>query len=219
MQGIILAGGKNIRMGRVKALLTINGETIIEDIAEKLQRILLDIIIVTNTPELFEFMDIPMISDIMPERGSLGGIYSGIYASNSFHSFVVACDMPFLVPELIKYMISEKDDYDIVIPNIDGEYEPLHAIYSKNCLKYMEMLIKENNLKILDFFDKVKVRNIDRTEVLKFASPEVCFYNINTPEDVVKSMEILSRENRRHGNLPAGEASSLDYKGNIIKGK
>lgn len=197
MQGIILAGGKNIRMGRVKALLTLNGKTIIEDIVEKLQRILSEIIIVTNTPELFEFLNIPMISDIIPERGSLGGIYSGIYVSKSFHSFVVACDMPFLVPELIEFMIKEKEDYDIVIPNIDGEYEPLHAIYSKNCLEYIGMLIKENNLKILEFFDKVRIRNINKLEVLKFASPEICFHNINTPEDLEESRSILSRENRR----------------------
>lgn len=191
ISSVILAGGKSKRFGKNKAFLKIGGRILIDQIVEKMGRLSNEIIIVTNIlkkfdylPKKFDYLNVKLIKDIIQYKGSLGGIYSGLLFAKNNSIFVVACDMPFLNIPLLKYIISFFQDYDVVIPKINNFFEPLHAIYSKKCIKPIKRLIDENNLKIIDFFKDVNVKFVKKNEIEKFDPDFLSTFNINTLEDL-----------------------------------
>lgn len=191
ISAVILAGGKSKRFGKNKAFLKIGDRILIDQIVEKMAGLSNEIIIVTNIlkkfyylPKKFDYLNVKLIKDITPYKGSLGGIYSGLLFAENNSNFVVACDMPFLNISLLKYIISFCQDYDVVIPKINNFFEPLHAIYSKKCLKPIKKLIDEDNLKIIDFFKDVDVKFIGKNEIEKFDPDLLSIFNINTLEDL-----------------------------------
>ena len=188
--GVILAGGKNIRMGKNKAFLEIDGQRIIDRTVELLKGIFSQVILVTNTPLEYSYLDIEIVIDIVPKRGALIGIYTGLFYSSHPHCFVTACDMPFLNKKVIEHMITISKNYDVVIPHLDDGYHSLHAIYSKKCMKSIEKLIHEDNLKIIDFFDKIKVKEVTSDDINPLDPTLNSFLNINTPEDLARIKRI-----------------------------
>jgi molybdopterin-guanine dinucleotide biosynthesis protein A len=97
---------------------------------------------------------------------------------------VVACDIPFIRREVIEYLVGKIDHHDVVIPHLSDGFHPLHAIYSRRCLPFIEKLIAKNDLKIINFFKKVRVREVKEKELSQVDPDFRSFVNINTPEDV-----------------------------------
>ncbi len=190
ISGIILAGGKAKRMGGInKALIKIDNVPIIERILAVLRQVLSNIMIITNYPEAFSYLNLPMARDLIPNSGSLGGLYTGLTLCPTGHAFFVACDMPYLNAQVIRYIISKVDANDIVIPRIGGHLEPLHAIYSKKCAHPMGDLIRNGDYKILNLLPKMKLLELPEEAFLPF-DPELKFIsNINSPHDM-KSAEL-----------------------------
>ena len=186
MTGVILAGGKNKRMGRNKAFLKINGRTIIDQIVDIFKDIFDEVIIVTNSPLEYLHLNLRIVTDLVPNKGALGGIYTGLFYASFQHIFVSACDMPFLNTEFIQYMMSKVDNLDVIVPRSDDGLQPLHSIYSKSCLKHIETLITSKNLKVVSFYPRVRVKEISRQEITSFDPQQSLFYNINTSEDLEK---------------------------------
>jgi molybdopterin-guanine dinucleotide biosynthesis protein A len=186
----VLAGGESARIGTDKAFLKIGGKTLIEQILEKLLRIGDDVIVVTNSPERYNHLGVRLVSDISPGKGALGGIYSGLKASKNEYSFVVACDMPFLNVNLIRYMTLLASGHDVVIPRVNGLLEPLHAIYSKRCIPSIERLLEKDDLKIVRFFSDVRVRYVEKEEINVLDPKHLSFFNINTLEDLEKARKL-----------------------------
>jgi len=187
--GIILAGGKNFRMGKNKAFLEVNGERII-DRTKKLFRELFDeVLLVTNSLSDYLDLNLRMVADLHPGKGALGGIYTGLFHASHSHVFVAACDMPFLNKDLIRHLIDLSPGYDIVIPKTQDGWQPLHAIYSQKCLPFMEELIRQDNLKIIDFFHRVKKREVPPEEILPLDPNLASFLNVNTPEELARIKE------------------------------
>ncbi|MFN7169627.1 MAG: molybdenum cofactor guanylyltransferase [Candidatus Omnitrophota bacterium] len=187
MTAIILAGGKAIRMNRQdKAFLMMNNEPLIKRQLRLLKKVFKkQIIIVTHSPEKYRnFKGIKVISDVIPHRGPLGGIYSGLLTSKDKYNFVVACDMPFINLELIKYMFKKSAGYDVVIPYVNNRYEPLFCVYSKKCIGFIKQLIDKRIFKISKLFTFVKVKKISKKEVLRFGQAKTIFMNINTLQDL-----------------------------------
>jgi molybdopterin-guanine dinucleotide biosynthesis protein A len=182
--GIILAGGKNLRMGKNKAFLEINGRRIIDRTKSLFLEIFDEVLLVTNSPLDYLDLNLRTVADLIPDKGSLGGIYTGLFHSSHTHAFVAACDMPFLNPGLIGRLIQLAPDHDIVIPKTEDGLQPLHAVYSQRCLPFMEELLRQENLKIIDFFQKVKKREVPPEEILPFDPRLSSFRNVNTPEDL-----------------------------------
>jgi molybdenum cofactor guanylyltransferase len=176
--------------GGNKALLPIGRRSIVERVSDVLREIFPRTIVVTNSPEDFEFLGFPMFGDIVPGRGSLGGLYTGLKLCERDYGFLVACDMPFLNREVISYMLQRAQDYDVVIPKVSGLLEPLHAIYSRRCLPYIEELLVEEDLKIIHLFQNVNVLEIPEDD-LKVFDPRLLFIiNVNTPDDLRKAREL-----------------------------
>jgi len=180
---IILAGGKSGRMGEDKSFVDFCGRPLIEILIDKLSPLFKDLIIITNQAHLYRKYEIKTHQDILPDRGPLGGIYTGLTYSKDKYNFILACDMPFLNQELIQYMLGKINDYDVIIPEYNNRLQPLCAIYSKNCIPPIENELNKNNLKIIDFFSQVKVRIITKKEIATFDTEGKCFVNINTPQD------------------------------------
>lgn len=189
--GIILAGGKSRRMGGInKALLRVGQHHIIERVCEAVLQVMTNAIIITNTPDDFAFLDLPLFPDIHPNTGSLGGLYTGLKHCTDELGFLVACDMPFLNPQIMKTMIGLADGYDVVIPNVDGGLQPLHAIYSKNCAPLIEEFLLSGKFKIIDFLHQVKVREVPEDFLKRFDPTFRFVMNINSPEDLAKALHI-----------------------------
>ncbi|MCX5887089.1 MAG: molybdenum cofactor guanylyltransferase [Proteobacteria bacterium] len=184
--GIILSGGESSRMGVNKAFIEVNGKRIIDATVELFGSLFPEVIIVTNTPLDYAHLNARIAADIIPQKGSLGGIYTGLFYSSHPHSMVVACDIPFIRREVIEYLVGKIDHHDVVIPHLSDGFHPLHAIYSRRCLPFMERLINEDNLKIINFFKKVRVREVKEKELSRVDPDFRSFVNINTPEDVRK---------------------------------
>lgn len=185
VSGVILAGGKSRRMGgSPKALLPFEGRPLIQHILERLESVLPDCLVVTNSPELYAFLERPMVADVFPDGGSLGGIYSGLRAAAGDAAFCVACDMPFLSPALVRYLTGRAGEADVVIPEAAGELQTLHAVYGKACLPAMERRLRAGRLRVVGFFDDVQVLRVPEAEIARFAAPALAFMNLNTPDDV-----------------------------------
>ncbi len=182
--GVILAGGESRRMGRPKALLPIGDTTLIEAVTARLREACPEILIVTNTPELYRHLEIRMVPDALPGRQSLVGIFTGVLHTGG-PAFVCGCDMPFLNPTLIRYLGSLAEGVDVVIPRHGGDYEPLHAVYTLACLEPIRRCAKRRG-RNTGFLDEVRVRVVEVEELCRFDPDLRSFVNVNTPEDYAR---------------------------------
>ena len=196
ISGIMLAGGQSSRLGMDKSFVNVNGQSLIEQIAAKLTRLSDDVIIVTNSPEKYDHLEARVVGDIYPGKGALGGIYSGLRAVANAQSLVVACDMPFLDLNLLRYMILLACGHDVVIPRIGEFLEPLHALYSKSCLEPIDRLLARGGLKIVGFFSEVRVRYVEEEEVDIFDPQHLSFFNVNTLNDLEEMKKMARRDKR-----------------------
>jgi molybdopterin-guanine dinucleotide biosynthesis protein A len=191
--GVVQAGGRSTRMGgRPKALLELGGRRIIDRVVDVVRAVTDDLLIVTNTPELYASLGVPMVPDVFPDHGSLGGIYSGLRAAPGHAAFTVACDMPFLMPEVARLVVDRASLADVVVPESGGRFETLHACYAKSCLGPIESRLRHGQLKIAGFFDEVRVLAIHDEEVARFRAPEITFMNVNTPEELARAQELVA---------------------------
>ncbi len=191
--GVIQAGGLSTRMGgSPKALLDLGGRRIIERVLGAVTSVVDDVLLVTNTPEVYAFLGLPMVGDVFPNGGSLGGIYSGLRAAAGEAAFTVACDMPFVSVEVVRLVVERASQGDVVVPRVGGQYETLHATYRKSCLPHMEARLREGRLKIVGFFDQVRVIEITEAEVARYGDPAVVFMNVNTPGELARARALAA---------------------------
>lgn len=190
--GVIQAGGRSMRMGgEPKALLELGGRRIIERVLDVLRAVADPVLLVTNTPELYRFLGLAMIPDAFPDGGSLGGIYTGLRAAPGEVAFTVACDMPFVSPAVARLVTSRAPEADVVAPRVGEQWETLHACYGKACLAPIETRLRAGRLKIVGFYDDVRVLSIPASEVARYREPEVVFMNVNTPEELEMARVLL----------------------------
>jgi molybdopterin-guanine dinucleotide biosynthesis protein A len=185
LSGIILCGGKSIRMGQNKAFIQIDGVPIIKRIYHLFEELFQEVIIVTNEKEFFKNFDSKIYEDLISNKGVLGGLYTGIFFSSFHYSFCVACDMPFIRKSLVEYLIKNMDQEDVVVPRTKDGLEPLHAIYSKNCLDPIKEIMEEGKYKMVDFYDRVKVKIVDESDFASLDPFRESFINVNTPEELL----------------------------------
>ena len=194
MTTIILAGGKSLRLGRDKALEEIGGKSLIQRAIERVSALENEIMVVTSSSDQLPDLSVRRVVDVYPGKSALGGLYSGLRAATSFHSLVVACDMPFLNIALLRHLMEACPGFDIVIPRVAGNLEPLHTVYSKNCLAPIEAMLDEGRLRIAAFFHEVRVRYVEEAEIEKFDPERLSFFNINSEADLERARALLEKE-------------------------
>lgn len=184
VSGVILAGGSSKRMGKNKALIEVDGIPIITRTYRTLSALFNDVIIVTNTPQDYDFIPCRKVPDIYPGIGSIAGLHSALAHSTTERTFVTACDMPFLDPLVVRYLCElQRDEYDAVIPFSEGGQEPLHAVYSSKCRDVLENAINRGERKILDILPRMNARLVTWEEMKAVGGSAVSFLNLNTPEE------------------------------------
>ena len=193
--GIILAGGLNSRFdGEDKSQLKIGGQRILDRLSGIFREYFDDIIIVTNDPPRYLDLDVKIVTDLLPLRSSLTGLYTGLFYARHPYSFMTACDTPFLKREMIDIILKNIDpDTDIVMPQTSMGMEPLCAVYSKNCLKPAELHLKQDKLKIQLALSRCRMKKLPES-VLREVDPElVSFFNVNCPEDLTRAQEMAEK--------------------------
>ena len=171
-------------MGENKAFIQVEGIPIIKKIHNLFRELFQEIIIVTNQKELFSDFNSRIFSDLIPDRGVLGGLYTGIFFSTFSYSFCVACDMPFIKKAVVQYLIEKTEGYDVIVPKTSDGLQPLHAIYSKNCLNAITKVMEKGNYKILDFYEMVKIKIVEEDDFIFLDPFRESFINVNTPEEL-----------------------------------
>jgi molybdopterin-guanine dinucleotide biosynthesis protein A len=142
------------------------------------------VVLHTTTTAEYASLQAPMVEDLVKGFGPMGGIYTGLSTMSNEAGFFVACDMPFLSESLIRHMVDVKGDFDAVVPRMDWMLEPLHALYSKNCLPVIHKAIGHDQHQILKCFAEFRIRYVDEEE-LRIWDPELkSFFNINKPQDL-----------------------------------
>ncbi len=189
--GVILAGGESRRMGQNKALMRLGGARLIDRVVGVMRQVCPRLLMVTNSPEVYAELDLPMVSDVFPGKGSLGGIYSAIYHASTPYCLVVACDMPFLNAAVLRYLVAQMADYDVVIPEVHGEMQPLHALYNQACLHPIARRLEAQRLKITGFLPDVRVRTVTMDEMQPFDPELLAFQNLNTREELQAATRYL----------------------------
>jgi molybdopterin-guanine dinucleotide biosynthesis protein A len=183
----IMAGGKSRRMGQDKAWIELDGEPLIKRVADVLAQVADEVIVVANDPK-YETLGLRVVHDRFPEGGALGGIATGVSAATHDRVLVAACDMPFLSVEVWRVLLDHRYEADVVIPKIAGELETLHALYTKACVAPMERALAAGKMRVISFFDEVRVQPIEERE-LRVADPTLrSFTNVNTPEELATAL-------------------------------
>lgn len=193
MTGVILAGGKSKRMGVNKALLDIKGMKNIERIKTQLLQVTDKIIVIANTPNVYDFLNVEITEDILKDKGPLAGIHSGLIASSTEWNLFVACDLPFFSPKIANFYIdllkhdARTKDADAIVPYIEGRKNPLVAMYNKRIVPIVESNLKDNKLVIATVLDELNVVKVTEKDFLDsgMTMDEVndAFFNMNRPED------------------------------------
>jgi len=198
--GILLAGGKSSRMKTEKAFLEMDGQPLVERSLEVLQNVFSEVIISSNKPELFARYEVPIIKDELLNLGPIEGLYQGLKAASYDNVFFVACDMPFLKSDLIRFLARWIPDYDIVVPRTHSGLHPLHAFYHRRCLPTIKNSLEAGRLKIIDLFLICSVKYVEETELESFLDLTNILFNVNTPGD----WAAIHKEKLRNSNFMDG---------------
>lgn len=202
--GVILAGGENRRMPVLKAFIEVEGQKIIERNLDIMKQCFKNIFIITNQPEKYSYLKVPMLGDAYNVRGPMTGIFTALLNSPNTWVFVSACDMPFINSQVIKYMASKRSGFDAVIPisslpsSAKGKAErdntePLFAFYSTRLLPALEKAINSNNRSLRDFLKNKRVQYISKWQVKELDRENRSFINLNTPEDIENFLDAQDR--------------------------
>ncbi len=184
MTGAVLAGGKSVRFGRNKALEAIGGKRLVERAVESIRPFCDPVLVIANELAPYADLGLPLVRDILPHQGPLGGIYTALLASADDWLLVKATDMPFLVPELARLMMGAKEGFDAVVPMTGGLFEPLLALYNRRCLPWIARQLDSDERQIIRFYRHIRVRSIPEEEWRAVDPGGISFKNVNTPRDL-----------------------------------
>ena len=193
--GIILSGGKSTRMGENKSFLKMNNKTIIENVVEMMNSIFSKVILITNTPDEYEFLNLEIYTDIYKNVGPLAGIHSGLINSETQKNFIISCDIPLMNSEFIKSIINIDSEKQIIVSKADGFVQQLCGIYDKSLTQLISEIIDADNFsessdsiqkkrkcKVHQLINKSNSLIIDDIEKMAGWHKEI-FLNMNRKED------------------------------------
>jgi len=175
----------------------IGGERLVQKVINDVHQISQEVLVVTSKEQFATIasldLEVRIVVDVYPGKAAFGGIYTGLATATTNYGLVVACDMPFLNINLLNYLVGVAPGYDVVIPKVEEKIEPLHAVYSKNCLTTIKRLLDNNILQMLQLLDLVKTRYVTEEEVNVFDPEHLSFFNINTIKDLNEAEQLFDK--------------------------
>jgi len=182
--GIVLSGGASSRMGKDKGLCEFRGKALITYAIEALLPLCDSILISSNYVDNYDGFGYQVVVDEHNGIGPIGGIYSSLKKSLTKHNLIISCDTPFLNTQLLKLVLENSDNYDVVVPEHGNSFiEPLAAYYSSDIVDQIEISIKRNDYKLMNLFNEVKFKSINVDAIPGFSN--ILFRNLNTPDDLL----------------------------------
>jgi len=193
--GVLLAGGKSRRMGEDKRYLVVGEQTLLERSLGVLRSMFHEVLVVIAQDSVPLDIDARVVRDLVPDCGSLGGVYTGLTQATTPYIFAVACDMPFLNQAVITQFTNRRDTADIVMARLATRLHPMHALYGKGCLPAMEQMIVARQLKIQELVShaSLRVQYVTEADLLSIDPSWRSFHNVNTPEDLEAACSLLAR--------------------------
>jgi molybdopterin-guanine dinucleotide biosynthesis protein A len=195
---VIQAGGQSTRMGEDKALKSFLGRPLITRVIERLAPVADELLITTNQPEAYSFLNLPLFADLKPGRGALGGLYTALVCAKHASVAVIACDMPFANAPLIVAAagLLIQEEADVVVAETAEGYEPLHAVYRRaTCIPAIKAAIEADQWRVVSWFSKVKVRKLAPDEQKRYDPNGLAFGNVNTEEEFVEAQRRARESN------------------------
>ena len=181
--GLILAGGESQRMGQDKASLLFSGRTLLQQVASVLQPLFKDIIVSTRMPR--PDCELPQVSDHPAHKGPLAGLIAGLEQARTSWVFVVACDMPFIIPQLIEYLSGLRDGFDAVVPVVSGHPQPMASFYSRRSLDILHGLMNDGaSHSMRELLDRLSVHYVDEEKLKAYDLILQSFFDLDTPQDI-----------------------------------
>lgn len=199
----IQAGGFSKRMGQEKALLPFDGLPLIEYIVHRGKRLTDDIIVTTNKIESFQFLNLPLYPDLLPQRGTLVGIHTALSAAKRPFVAIVGCDMPFFNPQMLAYQaqILFDSSADAVIPRNQDGLEPIHGVYRRDtCLAAVQIAFEKNLRSLIAWLKLLQVIEITEDQIRPFDPEMRAFTNLNTPEEYHQAEALAARDQQSNGS-------------------
>ena len=187
---VIQAGGESRRMGRDKGLVPFNGQPLIQRVVERLVSLGDELLVTTNRPQDYLFLGLPLVGDLLPGQGALGGLYTALSAASQPLVAVVACDMPFANRALLAAMrdMLMETHYDVVMPASARGLEPLHAVYRRStCLPVVESALWDGQRRMISWLASVELYTMPPEVVQQYDPAGRIFVNLNTPQELAEA--------------------------------
>lgn len=183
----VQAGGRSSRMGRDKGLVELAGKPLIRHVIDRLGPLADEVLITTNAPEAYALFGHRTAGDEVPGAGALDGLRTALEAARGDPILVVACDMPFASPRLAAHMLALSGAAEAVVPRLDGEFEPLFAVYRRACLEPIRRALGAGERRVIGFFPDVRLRIVEAEEARAVEPDPYAFFNVNTPADLAEA--------------------------------
>jgi molybdopterin-guanine dinucleotide biosynthesis protein A len=181
--GIVLAGGRGSRMGKEKGQIRWKGKTLIEHAIDIVSPLCEELIISANH-DRYRTFGFPVVRDLVPDCGPMGGIYSALSVSETRNNLIIPVDTPLVTTEIYRHLISFVNSYDVIVPvDHNAYYQPLCAMYSKSIIPFMKARMDKGQFGFTPLLDKVHTKAVPFHVGLDFYQSDT-FYNINSPEDL-----------------------------------
>lgn len=182
-------------MGEDKRFLQIGDRSLFDRSLSALRSMFQNVVVVIaqDSPPLDT--EVPVLRDLVPDCGSLGGLYTGLKRAETQYIFAVACDMPFLDPRTMACFTDRRSDADIVIAKLAGQVHPMHAVYGRRCLPVLEAMVHARDLKIQRILSdpSLRVRLIVEADLQNLDPEGRSFMNVNTLSDLESARSIRDR--------------------------
>lgn len=185
---VIQAGGRSSRMGQDKGLVPLAGKPMVEHVLERVRGLGDEILLTTNFPEPYAYLNLRMASDEEPGAGALPGMLTALHAAAYPHVLIVACDMPFLNRDLLQYQLSLAEQADVVVPFWEENVQPMHGVYGRErCLAAVEKALERGRRRLISFYDDLHVLTIPPDTIRQYDPAGLTFFNANTPEELAQA--------------------------------
>jgi molybdopterin-guanine dinucleotide biosynthesis protein A len=193
---ILQAGGMSTRMGKDKATLPFLGVPLIFRLRDRFYEFGSELLVITNNPAGYERLDVPLFQDLIPDRGPLGGLFTALSIASQPYVGLIAADMPFASPLLLKYQVEEAQSgpWDAVLPSTNQGIEPFHGLYRvETCLPLVKQAIDDDLWKMVSWLDKAQIKILDPELTCQMAGSDHTFINLNTPEEFCQAEQIAAQ--------------------------
>jgi len=198
LTALVLAGGNSTRFGRDKARVLLGRKLLLEWVYDAVASFCDELVLVTSPyrsyDSLYRRCWSKIVYDLYPDRGPLAGLYTGLGSSSTKNNIVVGCDMPFLNPRLLEYLVDQAQGYDAVVPMVGNVAQTLHAVYSKHCLEAADELLDQQGRGLQDLLVAVRTKYATQEEIAYYDPTFSSFFNINTITDLCEAQRRLTRE-------------------------